>query len=173
MFLDYCTKMVYDIFRSVCSFADSAETKEEGSRMDKIIALFKKYREVLLYLIFGGLTTVVNYISMWLFYELLGIRVLDALGANTLAWIVSVAFAYVTNKLFVFESRDLSQKTLLREIISFVAARLISLGAESAVIYIGVTVLGGNLWIIKLLASVVVVILNYIFSKLIIFRKQK
>ena len=53
------------------------------------------------------------------------------------------------------------------------AARLVSLGAESAVIYIGVTVLGGNLWIIKLLASVVVVILNYIFSKLIIFRKQK
>ena len=141
--------------------------------MDKILALLKKYREIILYLIFGGLTTVVNFIALWLFYDLLGIRVLDALGANTLAWVVAVAFAFVTNKLFVFESRDTSQKTLLREMISFVVARLVSLGAESAVIYIGVTLLACNLWIVKILASVIVVILNYVFSKLIIFRKQK
>ena len=104
---------------------------------------------------------------------MLGIRVLDALGANTLAWVISVAFAFTTNKIFVFESRDTSQKTLIREILSFVAARLVSLGAESAVIYIGVNVLGCNLWIMKLLASVIVVISNYVFSKLIIFRKKK
>ena len=141
--------------------------------MEKIFALLKKYREILLYLIFGALTTVVDYISLWLFYDLLGIRVLDALGANTLAWVISVAFAFTTNKIFVFESRDTSQKTLIREILSFVAARLVSLGAESAVIYIGVNVLGCNLWIMKLLASVIVVISNYVFSKLIIFRKKK
>ena len=141
--------------------------------MEKIFALLKKYREILLYLIFGALTTVVDYISLWLFYDLLGIRVLDALGANTLAWVISVAFAFTTNKIFVFESRDTSQKTLIREILSFVAARLVSLGAESAVIYIGVNVLGCNLWIMKLLASVIVVISNYVFSKLIIFRKNK
>lgn len=140
--------------------------------MEKIFALLKKYREILLYLIFGALTTVVDYLSLWLFYDLLGIRVLDALGANTLAWVVSVAFAFTTNKIFVFESRDTSQKTLIREILSFVAARLVSLGAESAVIYIGVNVLGCNLWIMKLLASVIVVISNYVFSKLIIFRKK-
>ncbi len=140
--------------------------------MEKIFALLKKYREILLYLIFGVLTTVVDYISLWLFYDLLGIRVLDALGANTLAWVVSVAFAFTTNKIFVFESRDTSQKTLIREILSFVAARLVSLGAESAVIYIGVNVLGCNLWIMKLLASVIVVISNYVFSKLVIFRKK-
>ncbi len=141
--------------------------------MEKILALLKKYREILLYLIFGVLTTVVDYISLWLFYDLLGIRVLDALGANTLAWVVSVAFAFTTNKIFVFESRDTSQKTLTREILSFVAARLVSLGAESAVIYIGVNLLGSNLWIMKLLASVIVVISNYVFSKLVIFRKKK
>ncbi len=140
--------------------------------MEKIFALLKKYREILLYLIFGVLTTVVDYISLWLFYDLLGIRVLDALGANTLAWVVSVAFAFTTNKIFVFESRDTSQKTLIREILSFVAARLVSLGAESAVIYIGVNVLGCNLWIMKLLASVIVVISNYVFSKLVICRKK-
>lgn len=140
--------------------------------MEKIFALLKKYREILLYLIFGALTTVVDYLSLWLFYDLLGIRVLDALGANTLAWVVSVAFAFTTNKIFVFESRDTSQKTLIREILSFVAARLVSLGAESAVIYIGVNVLGCNLWIMKLLASVIVVISNYVFSKLVIFRKK-
>ncbi len=140
--------------------------------MEKIFALLKKYREILLYLIFGVLTTVVDYLSLWLFYDLLGIRVLDALGANTLAWVVSVAFAFTTNKIFVFESRDTSQKTLIREILSFVAARLVSLGAESAVIYIGVNVLGCNLWLMKLLASVIVVISNYVFSKLVIFRKK-
>ena len=141
--------------------------------MNKIFSLLKKYREILLYLIFGGLTTVVNYIALWLFYDLLGIRVLDALGANTLAWVVAVAFAFVTNKIWVFESRDTSQKTLLREILSFLAARVVSLGAESATIYIGVNVLNGNLWLVKLLASVIVVLLNYIFSKLIIFRKAE
>lgn len=140
--------------------------------MGKIFALLKKYREILLYLIFGVLTTVVNYIALWLFYDLLGIRVLDALGANTLAWVVSVAFAFVTNKGLVFESRDTSPKTLIREILSFVAARLVSLGAESAVIYIGVNLLGCNLWLMKLLASVIVVISNYVFSKLVIFRKK-
>ena len=140
--------------------------------MEKIFALLKKYREILLYLIFGVLTTVVNYIALWLFYDLLGIRVLDALGANTLAWVVSVAFAFITNKLLVFESRDTSQKTLVREILSFVAARLVSLGAESAVIYTGVNLLGCNLWIVKLIASVIVVVLNYVFSKLIIFRRK-
>ena len=141
--------------------------------MNKIFSLLKKYREILLYLIFGGLTTVVNYIALWLFYDLLGIRVLDALGANTLAWVVAVAFAFVTNKIWVFESRDTSQKTLLREILSFLAARVVSLGAESATIYIGVNLLNGNLWLVKLLASVIVVLLNYIFSKLIIFRKAE
>lgn len=140
--------------------------------MEKIFALLKKYREILLYLIFGVLTTVVDYVSLWLFYDLFGIRILDALGANTLAWVVSVAFAFTTNKIFVFESRDTSQKTLTREILSFVAARLVSLGAESAVIYIGVNLLGCNLWIMKLLASVIVVISNYVFSKLVIFRKK-
>lgn len=134
--------------------------------------LVRKYREIILYLVFGGLTTLVNYAALWLFYDLLRIRVLDALGANALAWVVAVLFAFVTNKLYVFESRSTDKATLARESVSFFLSRLVSLGVESAVIYIGVTLLGGNLWIIKIVASVLVVVLNYVFSKLIIFRRK-
>ena len=134
--------------------------------------LVRKYREIILYLVFGGLTTLVNYAALWLFYDLLRIRVLDALGANALAWVVAVLFAFVTNKLYVFESRSTDKATLARESVSFFLSRLVSLGVESAVIYIGVTLLGGNLWIIKIAASVLVVVLNYVFSKLIIFRRK-
>ena len=114
--------------------------------------LVRKYREIILYLVFGGLTTLVNYAALWLFYDLLRIRVLDALGANALAWVVAVLFAFVTNKLYVFESRSTDKATLARESVSFFLSRLVSLGVESAVIYIGVTLLGGNLWIIKIAA---------------------
>lgn len=134
--------------------------------------LARKYREIILYLIFGGLTTLVNYAALWLFYDLLRIRVLDALGANALAWVVAVLFAFVTNKLYVFESKATDKATLTRESASFFISRLVSLGVESAVIYIGVTLLEGNLWMVKIAASVLVVVLNYVFSKLIIFRKK-
>lgn len=134
--------------------------------------LLRKYREILLYLIFGGLTTLVNYAALWLFYDLLRIRILDALGANALAWVVAVLFAFVTNKLYVFESRATDRATLARESASFFISRLITLGVESAVIYIGVSLLEGNLWIVKIAASVLVVVLNYVFSKLIIFRRK-
>ena len=73
--------------------------------METIRRLWKKYREVLLYLIFGGLTTLVNYAALWLFYDVLGIRKGKALGANALAWVVAVLFALVTNKLLVFASK--------------------------------------------------------------------
>lgn len=152
--------------------------------MKKIKELYKKYEEVILYVLFGGLTTVVNFISFWLFSKLFGEKVY--LLNNVIAWFISVVFAYVTNKLWVFESKSWEGKVLLKEIPSFFAARLFSLGVEEAGLWLFVDMLhfgdkkfevfgfefGGQL-IAKVVLAVIVVILNYFFSKFVIFAKKK
>lgn len=129
--------------------------------------LLIRYREVLSYLIFGVLTTVVNYIVYLPAYNMLGF---SAAISNAIAWVVAVAFAYVTNKPFVFKSNDWSAKTVIPELTKFVSCRIASGVAETLILLVTVDLLGwnGNLW--KLLTSVLVVILNYIASKLVVFR---
>ena len=137
--------------------------------MQKIKALLAKYWEVITYLIFGDLTTVVNYLVYLPVYNLLG---LSAALSNAIAWVVAVAFAYVTNKPFVFKSHDWSSKTVIPELTKFVGCRVASGAAETLVLLVAVDILhwNGNLW--KLLTSVLVVILNYIGSKLVVFKKK-
>ena len=137
--------------------------------MEKLKKLIVKYYDILAYLVFGVLTTVVNYLVYLPCYNLLG---LPAVVSNVIAWVVAVAFAYVTNKPFVFRSHDWSAKTVVPELTKFVGTRVASGGMESAIIWIAVDLLGGNgnLW--KLVTSVLVVILNYIGSKLLVFRKK-
>ena len=137
--------------------------------MEKLKQLIIKYYDILAYLVFGVLTTVVNYLVYLPCYNLLG---LPAVVSNVIAWVVAVAFAYVTNKPFVFRSHDWSAKTVVPELTKFVGTRVASGGMESAIIWIAVDLLGGNgnLW--KLLTSVLVVVLNYIGSKLLVFRKK-
>ena len=137
--------------------------------MEKLKQLIVKYYDILTYLIFGVLTTVVNYLVYLPCYNLLG---LPAVVSNVIAWVVAVSFAYVTNKPFVFRSHDWSAKTVVPELTKFVGTRVASGGIESAIIWIAVDLLGGNgnLW--KLVTSVLVVILNYVGSKLLVFRKK-
>ena len=137
--------------------------------MEKLKQLIIKYYDILAYLVFGVLTTVVNYLVYLPCYNLLG---LPAVISNVIAWVVAVAFAYVTNKPFVFRSHDWSAKTVVPELTKFVGTRVASGGMESAIIWIAVDLLGGNgnLW--KLVTSVLVVILNYVGSKLLVFRKK-
>ena len=137
--------------------------------MEKLQQLIIKYYDILAYLVFGVLTTVVNYLVYLPCYNLLG---LPAVVSNVIAWVVAVAFAYVTNKPFVFRSHDWSAKTVVPELTKFVGTRVASGGMESAIIWIAVDLLGGNgnLW--KLVTSVLVVILNYVGSKLLVFRKK-
>ena len=137
--------------------------------MEKLKQLIIKYYDILAYLVFGVLTTVVNYLVYLPCYNLLG---LPAVISNVIAWVVAVAFAYVTNKPFVFRSHDWSAKTVVPELTKFVGTRVASGGIESAIIWIAVDLLGGNgnLW--KLVTSVLVVILNYVGSKLLVFRKK-
>ena len=137
--------------------------------VDRIVALVKRYWDILAYLFFGVLTTVVNYVVYLPCYNFLG---LSAVVSNGIAWVVAVAFAYLTNKPFVFRSHDWSWKTVGPELVKFVGCRVGSGLTETVILFLTVDMLGfnGNLW--KLMTSVIVVILNYIGSKLLVFKKS-
>lgn len=137
--------------------------------MDKLKALFHKHYDILVYLVFGVLTTVVNYIVYLPCYNLLR---LSATVSNVIAWAAAVAFAYVTNKPFVFHSHDWSAKTVIPELTKFIGTRLGSGGLETLILLVFVDMLKGNGNVWKLLTSVLVVVLNYIGSKLLVFRKK-
>ena len=136
----------------------------------KIMNLIKKHWDILSYLFFGGLTTAVNYIVYYPLYNLCG---LSATISNAIAWVAAVAFAYLTNKPFVFKSNDWSAKVVLPELTKIVACRIGSGLAETAIIFITVDLANLNGNIMKLITSVLVVILNYVASKLVVFRKNK
>lgn len=138
--------------------------------MDKIKTLFVKYRELLLYVVFGGLTTVVSFVSYWFFVDALHIHYMTA---TMLSWIVSVTFAYVTNRKWVFESRAQGLAPVLLEMLRFYACRLASGLLEMGLMFIGVDLLHLNDKLVKLFANVIVVITNYVLSKLIVFRKKR
>lgn len=136
---------------------------------EKLIALFHKHEQIISYVFFGGLTTLVNFI---VYYPLYNLCHLSASLSNILAWIVAVIFAYLTNKPFVFKSKDWSMKTVAPEFTKFVGSRFGSGLLETVIIRITVDILlwNGNLW--KIIVSVLVVILNYITSKFFAFKKK-
>lgn len=137
--------------------------------IQKIRILIREHWDIVSYLFFGVLTTAVNYAVYLPVYNLLG---LSAAVSNVVAWVVAVAFAYVTNKPFVFRSHDWSAKTVVPELIKFVSCRLASGALETGILLVTVDWLGwnGNIW--KLITSVLVVVLNYVGSKLLVFRKK-
>ena len=137
--------------------------------LQKIRALVVKYWNILSYLVFGVMTTVVNYAVYLPIYNLLG---LSAAVSNVIAWVAAVAFAFLTNKPFVFKSHDWSAKTVIPELTKFVSCRIASGAMETVILLLTVDLLGwnGNIW--KLITQVLVVILNYVTSKLVVFRKK-
>lgn len=136
--------------------------------MKKLRALIEKHYDILAYLVFGVLTTVVNYVVYLPCYNILG---LSAAVSNVVAWVAAVAFAYLTNKPFVFRSHDWSAKTVVPELAKFVGSRIASGALETAIIFVTVDCLLWNGNIMKLVTSVLVVMINYIASKLLVFRK--
>ena len=137
--------------------------------LDQLKALLHKYRDILVYLVFGVLTTAVNYIVYLPCYNFAG---LSSAVSNVIAWVAAVVFAYLTNKPFVFGSDDWSASTVIPELTKFVGTRLGSGALETLILLVAVDGLGmnGNLW--KLVTSVLVVVLNYVGSKLLVFRKK-
>lgn len=141
-----------------------------------MISLIKKYKEIITYLVFGVMTTAVNFIV----YSLcVGALSIEMTASNAIAWVVAVAFAFVTNKLFVFGSRTRSVSGVAYEAFTFVGARLLSGVLEvfcpTMLVFIGLDaqLFGVDGFVAKVVVSVVVIILNYVFSKLIVFRKKK
>ena len=135
---------------------------------EKIRELFLRYYDLIMYLVFGVMTTAVNYLVYLPCYNLFG---LSASVSNMISWVVSVAFAFLTNKPFVFRSNDWSWKTVAPELAKFVSCRVGSGVMETLILLVSVDILGwnGNIW--KLVTNVLVVIVNYFGSKLLVFRK--
>lgn len=125
---------------------------------------YERHREALLYLFFGVLTTAISWGSFYLFYYPLS---LGELTANALSWIAAVIFAFFTNRTFVFEARG----NLLREAASFFLSRLTTLLLEEGWIFLLVTLLSFEAMWVKIAGSVFVLVLNYVFSKFIVFKK--
>ena len=149
-----------------------------------IKTLFIKYKELITYVIFGVLTTLVNFFAFWIFTKIFGEDLY--LVNNAIAWVVGVVFAYVTNKLFVFESKSWDLKLIAKEITGFLGARIFSFLVEESGMFLFVSVLGlgessltllgftiTGQFIVKILLAVIVVVMNYVFSKFFIFKSSE
>ena len=144
--------------------------------MQKIKELYFKYKEVVNYLIFGVLTTVVSlavkYLLLFTIFD--ASNALELQVAVIISWIAACLFAYITNRIWVFESKS---KKIIKEMITFFVARLSTLGLEMLIMFIFVTALGLNsdIWVIvwTLVSQVLVIVGNYILSKLIVFKNKK
>ena len=137
---------------------------------DKIKSFVRKHWEIISYLIFGGLTTVVDTLvglplHYWLHWS--------ATVSNAIAWVAAVAFAFLTNKPFVFRSHDWRPKTVFPELGKFVGSRLVSFLFAEAFMATTVDWLKWDYLLMKVIVSVLVIVLNYIGSKLLVFRTKK
>lgn len=135
-----------------------------------IKTLWQKYKGLFFYLVFGVLTTVVNIVTYHLCYEVWGVL---NVPSNIIAWVLAVAVAYITNKLWVFDSKSFTPAVLLPELWKFVSCRLATGLMDLAIMWVGVDLLRGPATPIKIGSNVLVIVLNYVFSKLLIFRKEK
>jgi putative flippase GtrA len=135
----------------------------------KVRNLIAKYWDILAYLVFGVLTTVVNYLVYLPLYNWVG---LSATVTNAVAWVFAVAFAFLTNKPFVFKSHDWSMKTVMPELTKFLGCRIGSGLMETAIIFLTVDLLRFDGNVMKLFTSVLVVAVNYVGSKLLVFTKK-
>ncbi len=145
-----------------------------------MIQLFKKHKEIIMYLIFGVATTVVNWIVYAVCTKAVGLSAEGVQGmlSNGIAWVIAVLFAFFTNKWFVFESKTETKGLMLQEMARFFGARVFSgifeILLPPALIFVGINqaffgIEGG---IAKAITSVVVIVLNYVLSKLVVFRKK-
>lgn len=131
--------------------------------------LIKLHKEKLMYVFFGVLTTIINIISYIILSDILQIPIFSA---NIIALIISILFAFVTNKIFVFESLNFNLEVLKKEMISFFGLRFISAILDISLMFIFVELLLINDIIVKIGVNILVILLNYIFSKLFIFKKE-
>lgn len=133
--------------------------------MDREVLL--KYKEFILYVLFGGLTFIVS-VGTYAFFNVC--LELNELIANVISWIVAVTFAYVTNKKWVFESTKDTKREVAKEMLGFFGGRVFTLLIEEVIIFVFITLLEFDSMIVKIVAQVVVIILNYVISKWLVFK---
>lgn len=137
--------------------------------MNLIVSLLKKYRSFIAYAVFGVLTTIVNIVTYNLCYYQVGVS--NTLS-NIAAWILAVTFAYLTNKVWVFDSKSWAWEVLKKEVPAFVSCRLATGVMDLVIMYLSVDVMHWNAMLMKIISNVLVIVLNYVFSKLVIFKKK-
>lgn len=138
--------------------------------LEKIRQYGEKYKEIIRYGVAGVATTVINIVVYKVCYDALGI---SNVASNVIAWILSVLFAYITNKIWVFESKSLEITVLIKETITFFGCRLATGVLDLAIMYVTVDVMAWNSTLMKGISNVIVIAVNYVASKLMIFAKKK
>ena len=150
---------------------------EKPDVFDRLMALpglrllepfYRKHKAVLLYLFFGGLTTVISIAVFWLFRRPFG---LNELIANVISWVIAVLFAFFTNRVWVFRSPTKTAGEFFRQMGSFFGGRVVTLLIEEALLAVFITWLGFPDMPVKIAAQVIVIVLNYVISKLFVFKK--
>ncbi len=159
--------------KMMCKFVDIVEEFFlkifEKIGLKKITDWYRLHKEGMRYLVFGGLSTVVNILIFMFFQNLIGF---STTISNIIAWIVAVLFAYITNKLFVFYSESNNIINLLKEIASFLGARIFTLIIETIYLNITIDYFNFNSILMKIISNIIVIILNFIFSKIFIFKNN-
>lgn len=134
-----------------------------------IKSLLIKYKSIIMYAVFGVLTTLVN---MAVYYGCFNLLSIPNVPSTIIAWILAVIFAFITNKLWVFDSKSFDGKTLAHEIPTFFGARIMTGILDVGIMCLAVDVLNWNSTVWKLISNVIVIVLNYVASKLVIFKKK-
>lgn len=137
--------------------------------MKQMIELLKKYKSFIAYAVFGVFTTIVNIITYNVCYY--NLEMSNTLS-NIVAWVLAVTFAYLTNKVWVFDSKSWDWQILRKEVPAFISCRLATGVMDLIIMFVCVDLLGWHAMLMKLLSNVLVIILNYVFSKLVIFKKR-
>jgi len=130
--------------------------------------IFKKHKEFILYMFFGGCTTIVNILVYYVCTRLINLKTVES---TVIAWCMSVLFAYVTNREYVFASNKHTFKDIISEIVSFVGCRLLSGIIDLSIMYVCVDLIGIDDMVIKIISNIIVIVFNYVASKLIVFKK--
>ncbi len=140
---------------------------KENNLKSNLNALFEKNREIILYLIFGGCAFI---ISVGSFIILTVFIRLNELIANIISWILAVCFAFLTNRNWVFQKKTATIRETGRQFVDFISSRILTLIIEEAIILIFITQMGLNSIAVKIIAQIIVIVLNYLLSKNFVFR---
>ena len=141
----------------------------EKIHLKKLADWYRAHQEGMRYLVFGALTTLVNIIAYACLYYVFHV---SNAASNVIAWILGATFAYITNKLYVFNSKVSKIGELVKEAFYFYGCRLLTLVIDEGIMILTVDKWGWNAILMKILANIIVIILNFIFSKILIFKKS-